>query len=710
MAQKYADLEFALRRRDEQTYSPELRYNGPNSDVEQGLIVTGKSEIKFDFAALAKHESLGNWRAYGVTLSESLFAGPAGEGFRRARQDAVSKSAILRVRLLIEPGAVELHRLRWEAIGDPDNPVPLCASFNLAFSRYLTSMDWGPIRSRPRSQLKALIVIASPTDIAQFGDKLAPIPIHGENGELTRAKAALGEIASKELVSPGAPTLNNILDELANGYDILYLMCHGTLSEPHPGTFEPRLFLENDEPGKEGQVKGVSGTEFVLGIQSLPERPRLVVLASCESAGTGSSDPGAIAAALGPRLAQAGIPAVVAMDGQVAIDAAQAFMKRFFKELNEDGQIDRAMAEARLEIVNRRSEFWRPVLYLRLSSGRVWYRPGFEDGKLDGWETICTKVNEGLFVPIVGPELPEVVFGSNRDLAEKLAAKYNFPLSPNDSGDLEKVTQYAVHTKAPRKDLVDDVFRFVAMQVREKFKAESAAEPNTRKLIQTIVDKMSKDANNPYQIIATTLDRASIYVSATPDPLLAMFLTNPERTPVELSVDWQQGLRSKPTLDEEAQAPTPQRPLVFYVFGNRIDDKTWVLTEDDYFDYLIRMSKLNLMPATVGTALVERSLMFLGFPLDDWKFRILFRMILALGGSTMIRDTKHVAVQVNPDETTLADANRAKRYLEKYFGTEANLDIYWGTATDFLRDLRDQLKDRPRPTVVAAAPVQRERF
>ena len=97
------------------------------------------------------------------------------------------------------------------------------------------------------------------------------------------------------------------------------------------------------------------------------------------------------------------------------------------------------------------------------------------------------------------------------------------------------------------------------------------------------------------------------------------------------------------------------------------------------------------MPPVIGKALTHSCLLFLGFHLDDWRFRILFRMIMAKGGHAQLMNYNHVGVQVNPDEHSLADAEQAKKYLERYF-IGAKIDIYWGTAADFLRDLKEQLK------------------
>jgi hypothetical protein len=120
------------------------------------------------------------------------------------------------------------------------------------------------------------------------------------------------------------------------------------------------------------------------------------------------------------------------------------------------------------------------------------------------------------------------------------------------------------------------------------------------------------------------------------------------------------------------------------------------------------------MPKVVRGSLTESSLLFLGFRLDDWTFRVLFRLIMTLEGSGDLRQYSHVGVQVNPDEHSLGDVERARKYLESYFGSrrsagrsEPSIDIYWGSATDFLKELRRRLEDiaevEPTPAAQGAA-------
>lgn len=68
------------------------------------------------------------------------------------------------------------------------------------------------------------------------------------------------------------------MDGLRKGCDILYLVCHGAMVDGRL-----RLFLENDA----GQVVPAAGSELAVRLKELGKLPRLAVLVSCQSAGTG---------------------------------------------------------------------------------------------------------------------------------------------------------------------------------------------------------------------------------------------------------------------------------------------------------------------------------------------------------------------------------------------------------------------------------------
>jgi SIR2-like domain len=124
-----------------------------------------------------------------------------------------------------------------------------------------------------------------------------------------------------------------------------------------------------------------------------------------------------------------------------------------------------------------------------------------------------------------------------------------------------------------------------------------------------------------------------------------------------------------------------------------------VITEDNYFDFLIGMKKnKDFIPGVVKRALADTGLLFLGFHLDDWNFRIMFRAIMDQEGGRGRRGRyAHVAAQIDPEEGRILEPRGARAYLESYF-TEAAINIYWGSPDDFTAELLTRL----RPAAAAA--------
>jgi hypothetical protein len=164
----------------------------------------------------------------------------------------------------------------------------------------------------------------------------------------------------------GRATLGNIEAALRDGCDVLYLVCHGAV------TVGPQLWLETDT----GAEHCVAGSEFLGKLNELETLPRLIVLASCASAGAGrdarTTDAGALAV-LGPGLVEVGVPAVLAMQGDVYMDTVAALIPPFFTELLRTGVIDQAAAVARSAArSSKRPDWWAPALFHRLRDGRLW--------------------------------------------------------------------------------------------------------------------------------------------------------------------------------------------------------------------------------------------------------------------------------------------------------------------------------------------------
>jgi hypothetical protein len=699
----YADLEIALRRRDEESYEVDLRFTQPDSDADTRL-VEGAPTVTLDLTALRQHHL--NHEAYGQALAGQLFGHDrVREAFNSARRTAQSQDVPLRVRLFIDPGAVELHSLRWETLRDPDDPEStLLTGEQVHFSRYLSSFDWQPVRPRARSELKGLVVIANPADVTDYqpgGRALAAVDV---TGELARAKEGLGDMAVTALASGGEATLEKLVQGLREGYDVLYLACHGALIKG-----DPKLWLEDAQ----GATDVVSGRELVIRLKELALRPRLVVLASCQSAGSGeqarSNDDGALAA-LGPRLAQAGIPAVLAMQGNVTMETVDAFMPLFFSELQRDGQIDRAMAVAR-GAVREQPDWWMPVLFMRLKSGRLWYTPGFTGGR-DGtekWPALIDSIYEGECTPILGPGLTEPLFGTRRVVAHHLAEEYNFPLAAHAREDLPQVGQYITVTQQKPRLLPREFMGCLFWECSQRYAevlpeglralAEKKRLPERRlvpalnELTQVVgAHRRERYPAEPYHVLARL--PFPVYITTDPTNLLVDALRAVGKCPrLELCRWDSERFKDVPSIyDQEPRYwPDEDNPLVYHLFGHVNWSHTLVLTEDDYFDFLIGItSNTDLIPKIVRERLVDSALLFLGFQMDDWNFRVLFRSIMKREGRDRLEDYPNIAAQITPEEGRLLEPERASKYLETYFQRNAAISIYWGSSEDFIGELHQR--------------------
>jgi hypothetical protein len=92
------------------------------------------------------------------------------------------------------------------------------------------------------------------------------------------------------------------------------------------------------------------------------------------------------------------------------------------------------------------------------------------------------------------------------------------------------------------------------------------------------------------------------------------------------------------------------------------------------------------IPEVVRANLTNSGLLLLGFRPDEWDFRVLFRSIMQLPGARRRRKYTNVSVQIDPEEGDATQAQKARKYLEKYLG-ESKMTVFWGSSDHFLRDL-----------------------
>ncbi len=685
----FAELEISLHRRATGAYAVDFRFSQPDSDadIRLGQDQTLQTDIDLESLLNLVHDP----QQYGEKLTQDFFADPGVySGFSQALSSAQSLSLPLRLRLLIGPSTPELHSIRWETILNPLDHTPVCTNENLIFSRYLSSLDWRPVRLRPKGDLSALVVVANPADLEAY--QLAAVDV---DGEIARARSGLGNIKMQVIPAPGAAkqgTIDDLMNQLREmEFDILYLVAHGAIVKD-----EPWLWLEDQD----GKVDRTSGSLLVTRLKELQKRPRLVVLASCQSAGKNAGD---ALRALGPRLAEAGIPAVIAMQGNISMQTVEKFMPVFFEELRRDGQIDRAMAVARGSVRDR-PDYWMPALFTRLKSGRIWYVPGFGEERkgFEKWPALLRSIKRGQCTPILGPGLSEVILGSPREIAQRWAEAYHYPMAPHERESLPQVAQYLTINQYQRAPY-DELEEYLQTEIQTRY-ADSLPEdlrqgrPSLEELVEAVGVKLRQDYPlEPHEALAQL--PLPLFITTNLDVLLASALRGAGKDPQVVLCPWNEYIEQVESIyDREPDYfPTPERPLVYHLFGRIDEPDSIVLTEDDYFDFLIGVTgNKDLIPTAVRRALADTALLFLGYQMDDWNFRVLFRSILSQQGGGRRDRYAHIAAQIEPEEGRILEPERARRYLENYFSKGADISLYWGSPEDFIKELISKWNESSR--------------
>ncbi len=110
-----------------------------------------------------------------------------------------------------------------------------------------------------------------------------------------------------------------------------------------------------------------------------------------------------------------------------------------------------------------------------------------------------------------------------------------------------------------------------------------------------------------------------------------------------------------------------------------------VLTEDDYIDFLVNVADPDVLPPRIREALSDSMLLFIGYRLADWNFRVLYRGVVEKVDPSGRR--QNLTVQLRPADVPSPAA--AENYVDKYFEA-MSVRVFWGDARAFLGELRRQ--------------------
>lgn len=313
-------------------------------------------------------------------------------------------------------------------------------------------------------------------------------------------------------------------------------------------------------------------------------------------------------------------------------------------------------------------------------------------------------------------------------ISEAWAQAINYPLP--DCHELVRVAQYNYHRVQGRRQRAlanRDFLRFLKLYLLERA-SQCGQDP------QLLYDLKQRAADDycTFSYLANELNPSPyfdtntcalhilaslplpIYITTSCHDFLERALLNAGKKPFTQVCFWPEDYKSEPYyenrfLDKCTFLPTSNkqfeyndtdRPLVYHLYGLERFPDTLVLSEDDYIEYVIRITQDNDDAKNNGTANVNNSndrkvplklysaissvtLLLLGYRLQDWDLRILFRGIIGPHRNK----SDNFIIQLAPDfQYQIQTVQQASTYLERYFDQEA-FRVRWGDSNSFLSGL-----------------------
>jgi SIR2-like protein len=230
------------------------------------------------------------------------------------------------------------------------------------------------------------------------------------------------------------------------------------------------------------------------------------------------------------------------------------------------------------------------------------------------WDELLYSIDDQGCAPFIGAGACSdwIPVGSN--MSSDMAQEYEYPLSDHDQ--------------------LDRVSQFVAIEQGDMVPKNFVA----RRLRKIILPDFSKQElrDTPFAFLEDL--RLPIYITTNYDEFMETALVGRGRRPDTEYCRWNSFLRKqsevRSVFEESDYKPTQENPLVYHLHGLLHYPRSMVLTETDYLDFLINLSKdEELLPHRIYTALNSTSLLFVGYTLRDINFRFIFRGLMRLLGT-----------------------------------------------------------------------------
>jgi hypothetical protein len=330
------------------------------------------------------------------------------------------------------------------------------------------------------------------------------------------------------------------------------------------------------------------------------------------------------------------------------------------------------------------------------------------------WTLLLRRIKAGKCTPFLGAGACYPVLPLGSEIAQEWAQEHDYPLE--DCRDLARVAQFLAVQYDPM---------FPKEEILKRF--ENVGPPDFAAL------------DEPHGVVADL--PLPVYMTTNYDDFMVRALKSRNKDPKRELCWWNKYIKGQPSVFDRGFRPTVANPVVFHLHGHNEVAESLVLAEDDYLDFLVNVSRdPKMLPPRIEEALTGASLLFIGYRLADWSFRVLFRGLVAPTTSSLRRVSVTVQLPLpqpvgevrlkNGDRISgkIIDDNegsitieakaigsisiakefvecivtgddkgeeaktKQQEYLDEYFG-RIDMRVYWGTAKEFSKELRKRWED-----------------
>ena len=279
------------------------------------------------------------------------------------------------------------------------------------------------------------------------------------------------------------------------------------------------------------------------------------------------------------------------------------------------------------------------------------------------WNVLVSRIAAHECTPFLGAGACAGVLPLGSEVAAQWSHDYDYPL--DGSSDLARVAQYLAVEYDP-------------MFPKEEF---------VRQFLSGVRLPDFDDPFEPHAFLAALPLR--LYLTRIFDDLMFAAVKHRGRSPRRAVCCWNTRLRGM-ECPLDSSPPTVEEPVVFYLHGWQGVPESLVLTEDDYLNYLVAVSQdPQLLQPVIKEALSAQSLLFMGYSLGDWSFRVLLHGLVGTTESSLRRLSVTVQLPPIPPNAPTEVRSRVEQYLADYFG-RMDMRVYWGDARSFARELSDR--------------------